>query len=386
MAPPLKNFNKLIIIFCLVVINSGLLAINCFAESVKFIRVAIVQDVKSLNFSVKGFYQLLDSDSRRVLSKGKYLKAVLSADNNSFMVSGVKYGAAKLFIEADDPESISISGRKYRGDIELVRGKNGRLLAVNYINLEDYVKGILYHEVSHYWPQEALKTQAVACRAYAVYQMRLNVRKDFDVTNDVYSQVYGGKTSERSRTNYAVDQTEGQVLAYEGKIFPAYFHATCGGHTQDAAALWNIDLAPLRGVSCNFCKESPHFSWHRVVLLSRIKEALLKAGYQGCGAIENVAIIKMDPSGRVKDLLITTSKSNIKISGKDFRSIVGPDIIRSLNFKVSIIGETADFNGLGWGHGVGLCQWGEYFMAKEGYDYKRILEYYYPGSEIIIYK
>lgn len=386
MAPPVKNSNKLIIIFFLVIFYCELLPVNCFAESAKFIRVAIAQDVKSLNLSVKGFYRLIDSDSRRVLSKGKYLRAVLSADSNGFMVSGVKYGAAKLFIEADDPESISISGRKYRGNIELVRGKNGRLIAVNYINLEDYVKGILFHEVSHYWPQDALKTQAVACRAYAVYQISQNAGKDFDVTNDVYSQVYGGKTSERSRTNYAVDQTEGQVLVYKGKIFPAYFHATCAGHTQDAAALWDIGLAPLRGVVCNFCKESPHFSWHQAVALSRIKEALLKAGYEGCGAIENVSIIKMDPSGRVKDLSINTNKSNIKISGKDFRAIVGPDIIRSLNFKVSIIGETADFNGSGWGHGVGLCQWGAYFMAKEGYDYKRILEYYYPGSEIIIYK
>jgi stage II sporulation protein D len=356
--------------------------VDCSADRATQIRVAIARDVKSLSLSVKGFYRLIDSGSGKILSRGKYLKTALTADKNNVILAGVTYSAAKVLIEADDPESISIDGRKYRGNIELIRKGNARLWVVNYIDLEDYVKGILYHEASHYWPQEALKAQAVVCRAYAVYQMRQAAGKDFDVTSDVYSQVYGGKTSERYRTNQAVDQTHGQVLTYKGKVFPAYFHSTCAGHTEDASLVWNIDVAPLRGVSCDFCKESPHFNWHQEVSFSRIKQALLKAGYKECGTIESVVAMNRDASGRIKELLIKTDTKDIRIAGKDFRIILGPDSIRSVNFKISSVGQAADFTGIGWGHGVGMCQWGAYFMAKEGHTYTQILEYYYPGSEI----
>ena len=97
---------------------------------------------------------------------------------------------------------------------------------------------------------EALKAQAVAARTYALYSIN-PAGKHYDVTNDIYSQVYGGRDSERYRTDLAVDRTRGQVLTYNNQIIPAYFHATCGGMTEDARELWNLpDIPPLRGVPC----------------------------------------------------------------------------------------------------------------------------------------
>lgn len=355
--------------------------VYCFADTAKHIRVAIIQDAVSLNLSVKGFYRIIDATAGSGLDSGKRLAAVISIDKQGILVKGVVYKTSRIFIEADDPESIIINNRKYRGNIEVIKKDNGCLLVVNYIEIENYIKGILYHEVSHYWPMEALKAQGIACRTYAVYQIEQNSSKDYDLTNDIYSQVYGGKTSERYRTSQAVEQTKGEMLTYKDKIFPAYFHAACAGHTLDADRLWNINMLPLKGTRCNFCKDSPHFNWHCVLPLREIKNKLAKTGFK-IDNITDIAVLSRDDSGRIKELKIIGVDKEIKISSKDFRNVLGPNIIRSTNFEVEIAASDAVFDGIGWGHGVGMCQWGTYFMAKQGYDYRQILEYYYPGSEV----
>ncbi|MDD5155818.1 MAG: hypothetical protein PHF11_04960 [Candidatus Omnitrophica bacterium] len=89
-----------------------------------------------------------------------------------------------------------------------------------------------------------------------------------------------------------------------------------------------------------------------------------------------------DRSGRITELKIASAEKNIKISAKDFRNLIGPNIIRSTHFQVYLAAQDAVLEGVGWGHGVGLCQWGAYFMAKQGYSYKNILKYYYPGADV----
>ena len=358
------------------------ITVSLSAQNDKYIRVAIIQDIESLIIKIKGSYEIVDSASGKILYRSKNLKSTVTSYKNGILIAGLTLNAAKILLKADDPEAILVNNRRFNGDIQLINKENGHLLVINYVELEDYVKGILYHEVSHYWPIEALKAQAVVCRTYAIYQINENKAKDYDLTADIYSQVYGGKTSERYRTNKAVDETKRQVLVYKDKVFPAYFHATCAGHTQDASLLWNIDIAPLKGVFCGFCKESPHFKWHSVLSLKKIKDSLLKSGYSGFEKIKDIVILAKDSSSRITYLKIITDKKDIKISAKDFREILKPNIIKSTNFILTIVGEDAVFQGLGWGHGVGMCQWGAYFMAKKGYNYRQILEYYYPLSYV----
>jgi stage II sporulation protein D len=300
------------------------------------------------------------------------------------MLRNLNLNTEKILIKADDPEAICVNERRFRGNIQFIKKDNARFLAINYIELEDYIKGVLYHEASHYWPMEALKAQAVAVRTFALYQMQENASLDYDVTSDIYSQVYGGKTSERYRTNRAVAQTSGQILVYQDKVFPAYYHATCGGHTEDASLLWKTDIVPLKGVVCGFCKDSPHFNWHYVLSLAQIQEKLAGAGYKA-GNIKDVVILNRNKSGRATDLKIITTQQEMKISAKDLRNILGPNMVRSLDFTVNIIDHDIVFEGLGWGHGVGMCQWGSYFMAKQGRNYQEILKYYYPGSYFLNY-
>jgi len=345
------------------------------------VRVAIIQDVRYLSLKVSGYYEITDSSGKNILSRGKNLKTTVTSYKDGILIGGKTFNTDKVLISTNDLDVIIINGRTFRGNIQFIKNKNNKLAVINHIDLEDYIKGILYHEVSHYWPVEALKAQAIVCRTYAVYQMQENKSKDYDVTSDIYSQVYGGRTSERDRTNRAVDETCGLILTYKDKAFPTYFHATCAGHTEDASLLWDINIVPLKGVVCNFCKESPHFNWHYVLSLLEIKDKLIKAGYK-ISDINNIVILGKDNSGRITELKIISANRDLKILAKDFRNIIGPNIIRSTNFNVNIIDHDAVFVGFGWGHGVGLCQWGAYFMAKQGYNATQILKYYYPGTDV----
>ena len=367
---------RLRLVIILVIISTA----NCYAQPPRNIRVAIAQDASFLRLKIVGFYTILDSNNK-VLSSGRKLNTTVTAYKDGILIGNIKSNSNRFFIKAQDAEAIVINGRRFRGNFEFIKKNNLHLLVINYVHLDDYIKGILYHEASHYWPQEALKAQAIACRSYAVYQMKENKLKDFDVTSDIYSQVYGGMTSERYRTNRAVDDTKGYLLTYNGEIFPAYYHATCAGNTEDASLLWSMDIPPLKGVSCSFCKDSPHFNWHYVLSVDEIKEKFVAASYK-IGNIKDILILGRDKSGRITNLQMYSDKEEIKISAKDFRNIIGPNIIRSTNFTVNVIKGDVVFEGLGWGHGVGLCQWGAYFMAKQGYKYPDILKYYYPRSEV----
>ncbi|MCK9604684.1 MAG: SpoIID/LytB domain-containing protein [Candidatus Omnitrophica bacterium] len=358
-----------------------LFSFNCYAQAPKYVRVAIIQDAESLNFKISGSYEITDAIGKKVLARGRSLNTTITSCKEGILVGPSNLAAGRVFIKTYNPDLVMIDGRTYRGNIELIKNKDKKITVVNYIGLEDYVKGISVREISHYWPPNALKAAVIVFRSFAVYKIEESAGKDYDLTSDIYSQVYSGMAAERYRINKAVDETKGLILVYQGKVFPAFYHATCAGHTEDASRLWNINIAPLAGVPCGFCKESPHFNWHYVLSLKEINDKLEKAGFK-INNIKDILISGRDESGRITDLKILSAEKELKISAKDFRETIGPNIIKSTNFDLSIAGQDVVFEGLGWGHGVGLCQWGSYFMAKQGYNYEQILEYYYPGALI----
>jgi stage II sporulation protein D len=368
----------LLIIGLLIPLNLGFA--DCYAQQPSDVRVAIIQDVSSLRLKISGPYELIDSSNNKLLSRGNNLNTTVTAYGEGISLGDIRAKTSKIFIRPNSSENVIINGGVFRGGIQIIKNSM-RLSAINYIELEDYVKGISVRETSHYWPIDSLKAEVIVFRTFALYKMQESAGKDFDLTSDVYSQVYSGRAAERYRINKAVDETKGLILTYQGKIFPAFYHATCGGHTDDAFLFWKINILPLKGVVCNFCQGSPHFKWHNVLTQKEIMDALAKGGYK-IDNLSDIIILGRDKSDRITDLKIISDKKNLVISSKDFRNIIGPNIIKSTNFGVRIIDHDIVFEGLGWGHGVGLCQWGAYFMAKEGYNYKQILEYYYPQAEI----
>lgn len=350
------------------------------------VRVAIIRDSRELDLAIHGNYRIRDLTSGKVIGHGVYLpESKVRLIDRGILIRLTVYPSKRLIIEPDRDASILIDQRPFRGQVTFIRTADNRITVVNDINVEDYIKGVLYHEVSHYWPMEALKTQAVATRTYALYSIN-PAGKPYDMTNDIYSQVYGGRSSERYRTDIAVDATRGQVLTYNNKLIAAYFHATCGGLTEDAQELWHLpDIPPLRGVPCPFCQNSPHFHWKRDFRLHDIQDALNLHGYK-VGAIKDMVIIDRDRSDRIEHLkIIQKNGEELVIKGKEFRDIMGPNVIDSNNYEIVVKGYYVNLIGKGWGHGVGMCQWGAFGMAKQQFNYKQILAYYYPQSVLMDY-
>lgn len=375
----------------IIVLQSFLVALACMgfpstvacAPAAGIVRVAVIQDSPSVSLRIKGDFSVKDGRSAAVLFRSAGLKTTVVATSSGIAMAGRVFKTDSLLVETEGPEAVAINARRFRGDLQFINRPGKGLLVVNRIELEDYIKGILYHEASHYWPKEALKAQAVACRTYALYQLRENAGREFDVTNDTYSQVYGGSTSERFRTNEAVEETRGVILTYAGEVFPAYYHATCAGHTEDASLLWKTDIPPLKGVACGNCQGSPHFNWHYVLSRSELAERLRGAGYKLSG-VKGVEVAGRTASGRVAAIRISNADKELTISGKDLRAAIGPNLIRSTKFSVTQAGGDLVFEGTGWGHGVGMCQWGAYFMAKDGKGYQEILRFYYPQSTLVL--
>lgn len=348
------------------------------------VRVLIAENQKEVRLTVKGDYVLRALPSLRILKAGKELNSqTLSPAPAGIKVGGELFPFKGIRVEPGASRDLFFNKSRFRGFIDLrLDGSTGTLYAVNQLDIEGYLYGVLHHEVAHWWPMEALEAQAIAARTYALYEAQMKKTQPYDLRSSTASQVYGGSTIERFRTKRAVDQTAGQVLLFQGKLFPAYFHATCAGVTAAASELWNVNLPPLAGgVKCEYCKISPHFYWNATVPLSGIEEKMKKYG-RSVGQILKIEQITQTPSGRVGSLRITGTTSEVVVAAKDFRVWVGGDRIRSTFFSVDIKEDMAEFKGEGWGHGVGLCQWGALGQSLLGRTHDTILKFYYPGAEI----
>jgi stage II sporulation protein D len=379
---------RIVLIVFLLALSSFGFSAELRADHNEYVRVAIMNDVKEADVTINGKYMVLDPRKDKVLFEGRSLRLSRVKTNGAGLFVGSNFYPVKhLRLMPQKIVSISMQGqmKKYKGYMDFVVTKEGNLLVLNVLELEDYIKGVLYHELPYRWPLEVMKAQAVVSRTYALYKMAENKNSPFDVRSDIYSQVYGGKSAERFRSNIAVKRTAGQVLVYDDKILPTYFHSTCGGHTESAKELGWEDLPPLQGVPCDFCALAPHYQWERNYQAKAVQEKLNKKDYS-LGPIKEIKILDRNESGRIKNLEITSRDGDkVIITGKKFRDIVGPNEIKSNKYDVIMKGYYFDLKGKGWGHGVGMCQWGAYYMARQHYHYNEILEYYYPKAEIANY-
>lgn len=285
----------------------------------------------------------------------------------------------KLVISA--PAFVIVNGRGYRGVVEITSSDQG-LLVVNELPLEEYLVGLINCEISSQWPIEAVKAQAVVARTYAVYQREARKNGLYQLESSVLDQVYAGCDIEDSRADRAVKETAGEVLTYDGNVIQAFYHSSCGGHTESAENVWGHALPYLKGVECKYCKNAPSVKWAQTLPLRRIEALLRSAGYRVTG-LRDIAAGPRDESGRLRDVVLTTARARMLVPGTKFRMAVGSTVIKSTNFEVRVEGADAVFNGVGYGHGVGLCQWGAKQRAADGFNYREILSYYYPGTKLV---
>ena len=277
---------------------------------------------------------------------------------------------------------LSVNGKQYRGVIELRKKKNASLLVINEVDLEEYLLGVVAAEIPADWEMEALKAQAVASRTYAVYQMQNAGRRTYHILATVDSQMYLGKRGERPRATQAVQATRGMIITYRGEVVPAFYHASCGGHTEDALVLWGIDEPYLKGVDCDCQNISTYGSWEKRVTMAGIIRALGREGYR-LGEVNSVEIGTLTAAGRVKNVLFRHAGGTTLVPAETLRATLGYSSLPSIFFEPEIIGREVVLSGRGLGHGVGLCQWGAKEMARNGANYKEILSHYYPGTAVV---
>ncbi len=371
-------------LLALTVILCALPAVSLAEPRADLIRVAVAQNDPEVSLQIQGRFTMLTLQTGHPIQEGRRLKTTavrgvpegLSLGGEILPVQGVR-------IEPARDAAITLNGKRLRGALEIVRQKDLTLLVVNHVALEDYLRGVVSKEAPDYWPDEALKAIAIAARTYALYQRLTKEDVLFDVTGDVMSQDYGGKTSEKSGTTNAVRATAGRVLTYRGAVFPPFYHSTCGGITENGRAMGKFDLEPLRGgIVCDLCRISPVYAWRRRLTKADVAWALRKSPHGAIGAVSDVRVGSRTPTGRAQEIVITGALRTLKLTGYEFRSLLGFERIRSPFFSIEPAPDGFLLSGRGWGHGVGLCQWGASEMARRGFSAREILAFYYPQSEL----
>ncbi|MCM8817955.1 MAG: SpoIID/LytB domain-containing protein [Candidatus Omnitrophica bacterium] len=249
------------------------------------------------------------------------------------------------------------------------------------VELENYIAGVVSKEMGEKWPEESLKAQAVVSRTYLIWKMQTKKNSFYDIENSIYHQVFEDCKSEKIKK--LVNETRGEIIVtHDEKIVPVFFHACSGGYTANPSDVWGGIYPYNISIVDYYCKDSPYLRWKKTLTKKYLSEIL---GIQ----IKKLEVIERDKSGRIKILHIIDKNDKInELSGHKFRlkvnektkvSFNNPYIIPSTMFEIEDIGNAIIFKGQGYGHGVGLCQYGAKKMAEEGFNYREILKFYFPN-------
>lgn len=392
------------------------------------------------------------SHSRLSISiEDTYGETILVCENDESM-------AAFAGIDSSNSFSLTeLSKGKYRGWFEFKRQDN-KITAINIVDFEEYLYGVVPAEMPASWNMEALKAQAVVARSMSIFQYNKYIANGYNVCDTTYTQVYKGFSGEHARTNQAVDETRGQLAIYNGKIAETLYHSTSGGYTEDPIYVWGGSYPYLKAVPDTYETEPEMKPWTRTITLSDINLCLEKQNIN-IGAAKGMRVTSYTPAGRVNELQIigtsgihTLTKESIRTfftytSQGSLRSrmfsigdgiisqptstlaggnkvtveakgtelatklideihiIDGSGKLTTVNSSMVVEGKngTATYgdgksnktissnqeaygdiiiSGQGYGHGVGLSQSGARGMAKAGYTYDQIIEYYYQGVRV----
>jgi len=221
----------------------------------------------------------------------------------------------------------------------------------------------------------------VVARTYAAYHRQLNEAKPFHLLATTANQQYWGRVDPSSPMWGAVRETANLVLTWGGQLFPAFYHSDSGGYTEEPQTVFSGWLPSLPGIRDEFSGDGPHYKWSFEIELSQLRELLRKNGV-AVGSVTGIEVAERSPSLRVVKLVIRHTGGTTTLKGTDFRRMIGYDRLKSTLFAVAADGESARFEGRGYGHGVGFSQWGAKEMAERGYTARQILEYYYPGAQL----
>ncbi len=345
--------------------------------------------------------------------------------DGKLMLGDTPLAGREVVFSPEEPYIFGLNGHKYRGKLKLIVDREGRSFdAINPVPLEPYVAGVVGEEMPYYWEAEALRAQAIAARTYCLFiKNRFGTNRSYDVSRTQSSQVYGGIGAESAQVWDAVNSTCGQVLmspelaADEGgisdfarggrpqpviadpqlrRLFPAYYSSACGGHTSSSQDVFGDLFEPLKAVPCPYCKDVARLALFYWPMAPFDRETITKHLLQRYPKLDALGPILeitataescYGPSSRLTRIRLTgaTGKKDT-LRAEDLRLALDPSGLKIKSAMCQIVpwGDGWAFvSGRGWGHGVGMCQHGAEGMARLGSDAEAILQYYYPGAEIV---
>jgi stage II sporulation protein D len=272
-------------------------------------------------------------------------------------------------------------GKPFKGNVVLKIVKN-QVLLINQLSLESYLEGVVPKEMVPSWKLEALKAQAVCARSYAYYLLRKSEDKDYDVAATTASQVYGGANVGNDNTSKAVSATRGSILAYNGQPVLTYFHSHSGGVLEDASQVWSgSSLLYYQVKNDDISEKFNPIAWQYLVRNEDLVKTLQKNGFR-VQQVTDMAAGEVSSSGRLVTVEITTDSGPLKIRANSLRMWLGATNVKSVLASIQKQEDGFLFEGHGFGHGVGMSQWGAQGMAQSGASYEQILRHYYPGTEL----
>ncbi|WP_198022572.1 SpoIID/LytB domain-containing protein [Anaerovibrio sp. RM50] len=384
--------------------------------------------VKGVISSANGMNALVGDNGKKYSDFNNNVLANVSAEGNTLVINGKSTGVSSLVfapVNTASGSKIKYNGHEYRGQM-VVSAEAGKLLIVNRLSLEDYIKGVLPSEMTPSWNSEALKAQAVAARTFALYtkNQKAHLGSGYDLCDSTHCQAYDGVANEADSSSAAVDATYGEVMTYQGKAIYAPYHASSGGSTENSEDVWGNYLPYLRSVQDDDSK-SPYHNWSVRFTAAQVQKLLSAAG-KNIGQLKSISMTAVKgsssangvlASGRANGVKFVGTGQTIVLSGQDVRKIFGlkstyfnirteraasippikkdvkstasnkvidaaPEAMHGTNLKVEGDNVAIIFDGHGFGHGLGMAQYGAKAMADAGKKYDEILHHYYTDVEI----
>lgn len=331
----------------------------------------------------------------------------------------------------DDTDGVvGYNSRKYRGGLVLHPSSEGTITVVNRLDIDTYLCGVLPYEMSTGWPIESLKAQAVAARNYVANNIGKHGLDGFDLCDTTHCQVYKGKTGEAEDCTKAVLDTAGIYLYYGEKPAQTFYFSSSGGRTENVKDVWGSSFPYLVSVDDSYeqTADIPSANWQYTLSDAALSE---KLSSYNVGAVKNITISSTTEGGRAKTITVSGTNGSKEIKATDFRSAIGASAIKGTYFTIekscdekivavsasgkksieseacvldseeieklsvpsAFLGENGvfffrptysdyRFVGKGYGHGVGMSQWGARGMAEAGFTYDQILTHYFKGTEL----
>lgn len=372
--------------------------------SIRPVRVLVAEGLVHASIRSSSDLLILNPAGTSTNSRAKGNEVFLRAAASGLLVDEQSWPQNDVYIEAKGGTIVLITDPGQEGSIETTFAGRLRIISgdqlqiINEVDLEDYVSSVVANEIWPNFETEAFRAQAIVTRTYVLYHMLRRTGTLYDVASTQGSQVYRGIRTDTVGQNAteAARFTKGLVCVWSeqgrDRIFCTYYSAACGGMSQSAAPLGaESDIPPLAGgVRCDYCRIAPGqtYRWGPLRLSLRDIHSRLCERYPDLAELRSIRSIvpaELTRFGRPLSLKITGSAGTPhEILAERFRLAVGPNAIKSTDCSLRVEGGDVVFeNGKGYGHGLGLCQWGMQGQALEGRKAAEILRYYYPGSRLV---